>query len=1065
MSITPSALNQGGTTITNCTISPALPSGLSINTSTCVISGTPPNESPLTTYTVTIHNSAGTGTATVALKIDPIPPTLSYSGATGTVGQMENAMSITPTALNQGGTTITNCTTSPALPEGLSIHTTTCVISGTPVGMSDQNYVITIHNSAGTGTANLRIVVGPSLPILSYSGTTGTNGQWDVAFSASPTSLRLRGSNLLSCTITPALPTGLTIDQSTCVISGIPKAILSSTVFTITPTNIVGSGTPATVTLSLIPNIPILSYSGSTGTSGQWDVSMSVSPTTRDTRGASITTCSITPSLPTGLSINQSTCVISGTPTVTLASTTFTITPQNSAGNGASTTVNLSVAPNTPVLSYSGSSGTSGQWDVPMSITPTTLNNRGSSVTGCSITPALPTGLTINANTCVISGTPKAILSSATFTVTATNAVGSGSSTTVTLTIIPNIPIISYSGATGTTGNAQSSRTISPTTLDTRGGGVTSCQSSPALPAGLTFNNTTCVISGSPTTAQSATTYTITATNSAGTSSSTTVSIAVSAITPTISYTASTGNIHSARTITPTINAGGSTVSNCTASLPAGLSIAPTTCIISGTPTASQTATNHTVTITTAHGLSNTGTVSITVSPIAPALSYASASGTVNSALTINPSNINANGATTTCTTSGLPAGLSVNSSCVISGTPTTAGSASYTITATNSAGSTNATITITIAAIAPTLSYSGASGTSGQVNTAMSISPTGLTTGGAPITNCTGTLPAGLTLNTTTCVISGTPTWAQTSTSHTITIRNSSNLTGTATVSLTIAARAPTIAFSGASTGNAGTLRTITPTVYNGGANVTCSVSPALPSGLSLNTSTCVISGTPAGVSGPTTYTVTITNSAGSGTGTISITATGYICTNIGYDGPSTVVNSTSSCWYNCSARGFDGGGTPNSLGSCFYNCSGRGLCGGTTYGSYGCYNQTQVYTGQTCGNYVVGINPKTCSQCTNYQSAYYGNPWYDSLAGFYPCQPGDGCASPPWYANNCVSDYERYGWSCSGPVFVGGNQWRCACSRPTYYEGVCLQWGDYDCSEYIYEYQCTDNYEWRCQ
>ncbi|NCY26762.1 MAG: hypothetical protein EBX37_18600, partial [Alphaproteobacteria bacterium] len=157
--------------------------------------------------------------------------------------------------------------------------------------------------------------------------------------------------------------------------------------------------------------------------------------------------------------------------------------------------------------------------------------------------------------------------------------------------------------------------------------------------------------------------------------------------------------------------------------------------------------------------------------------------------------------------------------------------------------------------------------------------------------------------------MISGTPTWAQGSTSHTITITNSSNLTSTATVSITIAARLPTISYSGPSTGNAGTLRTITPTVYNGGANVSCSVSPALPSGLALNTSTCVISGTPAGVSGPTTYTVTITNSAGSGTGTISITATGYICTNIGYDGPSTVVTSTSSCWYSCSSRGYSGG------------------------------------------------------------------------------------------------------------------------------------------------------------
>jgi hypothetical protein len=349
-----------------------------------------------------------------------------------------------------------------------------------------------------------------------------------------------------------------------------------------------------------------------------------------------------------------------------------------------------------------------------------------------------------------------------------------------------------------------------------------------------------------------------------------------------------------------------------------------------------------------------------------------------------------------------------------------------------------------------------------------MSISPTGLTTGGALINNCTGTLPAGLTIAPTTCVITGTPTWAQTSTSHTITIRNSSNLTSTATVSITIAARAPTIAFSGASTGNAGTLRTITPTVYNGGANVTCSVSPALPSGLSLNTSTCIISGTPAGVSGPTTYTVTITNTAGSGTGTISITATGYICTNIGYDGPSTVVNSTSSCWYNCSARGFDGGGTPNSLGSCFYNCSGRGLCGGTTYGSYGCYNQTQVYTGQTCGNYLVSITPMTCQQCNNYVNTTYGPGSEFRYWGYYPGSPLN-MDEAPWYAiSGCArlpSEMSYIILSCGEPERVSWSQWRCPCEALTVNPGYCASYGEVDCSVPNYEYQCHDNYEWRCE
>jgi len=704
--------------------------------------------------------------------------------------------------------------------------------------------------------------------------------------------------------------------------------------YTVTITTAAGLSNTGTVSIAVSAINPTISYTASTGNAQS---SRTITPSI-NAGGSTISNCTAT--LPDGLSIAPTTCVISGSPTTAQAAANYTVTITTAAGLSNTGTVSIAVSAINPTISYTASTGNA---QSSRTITPT-INAGGSTISNCTAT--LPDGLSIAPTTCVISGTPSTAQSATNYTVTVTNTHGLSGTGTVNITVSAITPTISY---TASTGNAQSSRTITPT-INAGGSTISNCTAT--LPAGLSIAPTTCVISGSPTTAQAATNYTVTITTAAGLSGTGTVNITVSAITPTISYSASTGNIHSSRTINPTVNAGGSSISNCTASLPSGLSIAPTTCIISGTPTASQTATNHTVTITTAAGLSNTGTVSITVSAIAPSLSYASSSGTVNSALTINPSNINNNGAAiSSCTTSGLPAGLSVNSSCVISGTPTTAGSASYTITATNAVGSTNAAITITIAAIAPTLSYSGSGGTSGQVGSSMSISPSGLTTGGVSISNCTGSLPGGLSLNAATCVISGTPSSAQGATNHTVTITNSSNLTSTASVSITIAARLPTISFSAASTGNVGTARTITPTTYNGGTNISnCTVSPALPAGLSISTSTCVISGTPSSPAGPTTHTVTIHNSAGTGSGTISITVSGYVCTTLGYDGPSTVVTSTSNCWYNCSARGFDGGGTPNSLSSCYYNCSGRGLCGGTTYGSYGCYHYSSRYLGEYC-------------------------------------------------------------------------------------------------------------------
>ena len=56
------------------------------------------------------------------------------------------------------------------------------------------------------------------------------------------------------------------------------------------------------------------------------------------------------------------------------------------------------------------------------------------------------------------------------------------------------------------------------------------------------------------------------------------------------------------------------------------------------------------------------------------------------------------------------------------------------------------------------------------------------------------------------------------------------------------------------------------------GGEVESYSVAPTLPAGLSLNTSTGVITGTPTAMSAPTDFTVTATNRAGSTTATVNV-------------------------------------------------------------------------------------------------------------------------------------------------------------------------------------------------
>lgn len=112
-------------------------------------------------------------------------------------------------------------------------------------------------------------------------------------------------------------------------------------------------------------------------------------------------------------------------------------------------------------------------------------------------------------------------------------------------------------------------------------------------------------------------------------------------------------------------------------------------------------------------------------------------------------------------TAGALPAGLTLTSAGLLSGTPTTAATSNFTITATDSVGATGSraytlVINATLSAISPsTLPFSA--WTKDRAITSVSFSVTG---GTAPIVwdISAGTLPSGLTLSSA-GVLSGTPT------------------------------------------------------------------------------------------------------------------------------------------------------------------------------------------------------------------------------------------------------------------------------------------------------------------
>lgn len=847
------------------TVSPTLPAGLSLSSSTGVISGTPSVASNSSTYTVTATdaNSIAAST-TLTIQIAGITP------ATQSVStQLGSAISPTSAFTAVGFTGAVTYTAT--LPAGLSINPQTGVISGTPTSvLAQQNYTVTATGAtAGTATAVVTVTVARLVPSIStMTALAGT-----LVNMGTPTTFGFTGS--VSYAISPAAPAGMTFNTSTGVLSGTPTVAQGATNYVITATGSTAGVASATVSLQILLNVSPTNQFGS-GLVGQ-----AFSPTrTLSVVGASNTPVfTVSPALPAGLSINSSTGVISGTPTVAAASATYTITATDSVNSAQTGLANVTLGINSPAVTMTptrqslvGVAGTA--------ITPTAPFVTAGFVgaVSYSVVPALPSGLTLNSSTGAVSGTPTVAQAAGSYLIMASGAT-SGSASAVLEIAVSSASASVAPGSQSIQGVQGIAIVSSQPLVPTGFSGAVSYSVSPALPAGLSFNSSTGVISGTATSASAATPYVVTGTGASSGIASVTVTIGVTSAGASVSRPSQVVQAEAGQPITQTASIDatgivGTVTYSITPQLPAGLTFNPATGIISGTPTTPLSGATFTITATGSTSGVASGVVTLSVSSPGATVTdnVPAVIGTAGEAITATAS-LNVTGMTTPVVytvSPQLPAGLSFNPSTgVISGTPTSGSPATeYLITATGAGGEVASAPVVISAASAgasasPTAQLSLA--TAGQaISPTSSITPTGLT--GTPSYTVTPALPAGLTFNVSTGVISGTPSAGFVATQFVITGTGSGGGVLNSTVTLaTSSPNATNSPASIASTGTAGSSMTTTaPNVTGIGSPIVFQVLPALPPGLTLNQSTGVISGTPSAAFAATSFTISAVGSTG---------------------------------------------------------------------------------------------------------------------------------------------------------------------------------------------------------
>jgi len=374
-----------------------------------------------------------------------------WSTASGSLGTFSegDSVSLSVGATDPESSTVSYSLSSGSLPGGLSLNSSTGVISGVPSEIStNTTYSFTLNASDGANTSlrQFSMSISNDAPIWSTASTLNSFSK-SIAYS---TTLLANDANSVTYAIqSGSLPTGLSLSSSG-VISGTASSSVNAS-FTVRATNVGGQFADRAFTMAnngptwTTPSGNLTNYTRNVAYSSQLSAS----------DDGTLTYSLLSGTLPAGVTLSSS-GLVSGTPTV-LTNHTFAVRITDDAGNTADRSFNLNnVGASAPTWVTASGALSQSEGGVSYSTTVSATDDSGASPSYSISAGSLPSGLSLS-SAGVISGTPNGAGGVSSFTIRATDANGSTSDRSFTINnVTPNFTLngTSTAGSVNYTYNA-----------------------------------------------------------------------------------------------------------------------------------------------------------------------------------------------------------------------------------------------------------------------------------------------------------------------------------------------------------------------------------------------------------------------------------------------------------------------------------------------------------------------------------------------------------------------------------------------------------------------------------